>query len=255
MALRQLPPALLLTLLLGAIPLLTRESEPGPVVPKASAPASEVAAGAHLVRGADLPVPALDRRSGGAAPLALTADASAAVVEQLALRQLAHELELPLTDVEWAAFARIAAHHQAIRHAYEASIAVPRASPDGRFQLEIPVYGAAGDALREEFYVSLEVELGAAPTAQIVTVMGERLNGYFGGFGVSVQTLDFDAAPGTPLDEYFITRTVRYWNQAAEQERVTLRRESHLPAAEDPTGQQWGPFLALLAEHQRATGG
>jgi hypothetical protein len=253
MALRRVPLILILTLLVGAIPLLTREWDSPVETPGVPAPVPQSASDP---RPASLARPLSEPQGPGevARPLALTADATAVVVEQLALRQLAHELELPLSDEQWATFARIAAHHQAIRHAYEASIAVLRPSPEGRFQLEIPVYGDAGDALREEFYLSLDVELGPAPAAQIAALMGARLDGYFGGFGVSVQTLDFDAAPGTPLDEYLITRTVRFWNQASDQERVLTRRESHLPAVEDPSGQQWGPFLALLAEHRRATG-
>ncbi|ATC62622.1 hypothetical protein CMV30_00795 [Nibricoccus aquaticus] len=137
---------------------------------------------------------------------------------------------------------------QAVRHAYEAEIAVAAVSEDGRGRLEIPEYVDAGAALRTEFYAALLKELGESAAMEVVRKLSERLEGRFAGFGAAVQTLDFsagdviDAVSGTEI-EGSVTRTVVFWN---ESDATRTRRETIFPQLEDPEGAQWGALLARV---------
>jgi hypothetical protein len=44
-----------------------------------------------------------------------------------------------------------------------------------------------------------------------------------------------------------VTRTVTYWNRTETGEQLVTRRETHLPAWEDPAGLKWGALLAVVA--------
>lgn len=174
----------------------------------------------------------------------LGADAGGLLADQAQLQQWAEGTDLALAPGQWATLAAVTAHLQAVRHAYEATQARVVAVEPGKFRLEIPAYPAAGDALRERFHAELAEKLGAHAAAEIAEKLGGALEGYFAGFGVSVQILDFsgDAA------HYAVTRTVRYWHAAEATGRLTTRRETHFPGLEDPAGHTWGPFLALVAQ-------
>ena len=186
-------------------------------------------------------------------PAALSAEGTALVAEVSALQLLAPEAELDLSARQWSALAEITLQIQAIRQAYEASIATATATEPGRFRVEIPAYAAAGDALRAKFHDALREQLGEANATEILDRLGARLEGHFGGFGVSVQTLDITAAsaPGVVAD-YAVTRTVQFWNSIEGQARLTTRRETHFPAQDDPTGETWQPFLALITARSGA---
>lgn len=192
----------------------------------------------------------------GGVPMAATLglDASASLAEQTALQALAADTDLQLTAQQWVTLAEVTAHFQEVRHAYEATLAVARPLAPGRFRLEVPAYGAAGDALREKLHAELRAQLGAEAAGQITEKLGTALDGYFAGFGVSVQTLDF-TADGAPSDAaYEVTRTVQYWNAADGKDRLSTRRETHFPTLEDPAGNVWGPFLALVAAQASVRG-
>lgn len=155
--------------------------------------------------------------------------------------------DVHLSPEQWSAFAAVTAHHQAIRQAYEASVATPVLTAAGVRRLEIPAYPAAGDTLRAKYFSELGEKLGPAVADHVVARMGAALEGYFAGFGVAVQTLDFTADRDGADADYQVTRTVRFWNSVEARNRLTTRRETHFPGIEDPSGHTWGPFLAVIA--------
>lgn len=169
------------------------------------------------------------------------------------LQALAPEGTLALTSDQWRALADVTLEFQAIRQAYEATLAQAVALDRGSYRLEIPAYPVAGDALRARFQAELRARLGETAAADIVAQLGGALEGHFAGFGVSTQTLDFIAA-GADAD-YQVTRTVRFWNSLGAGERLTVRRETHFPGLEDPSGHTWGPFLSVLAAQLAAKSG
>lgn len=184
----------------------------------------------------------------------LGAEGTGVVAEIVALQALARDTELELSPRQWTAFAAATAHIQAVRQAYEASIARVAAREPGRFQMEVPAYPAAGDALRAKLHAELREQVGENTAAEILAQMGRALEGHFAGFGVGVQTLEFAGAPGGAANDYRVTRTVRFWNAVEGSERLTTRRETHFPKAEDPSGETWGPFLAALSAAGSAGG-
>lgn len=203
-----------------------------------------VAAGEPIVYFAAPPAPAKGTAE------ALGAQEAADLAEQAALHLLARGSELELTARQWAAFAAATAHIQTIRQTFEASLATVKPMADGRYRMEIPAYASAGDALRAKLTAELVNQLGEETATEILATLGSKLEDYFGGFGVSVQTLDFAAANGTAA-EMQVTRTVQYWNAIEGGTELRTRRETHFPGLEDPTGDAWQPFLARLAEGQR----
>lgn len=184
----------------------------------------------------------------------LGAEGTGVVAEIVALQALARDTELELSPRQWAAFATATAHIQAVRQAYEASIASVVTREAGRYCMEVPAYPAAGDALRAKFHAELREQVGENTAAEILALMGRALEGHFAGFGVGVQTLEFAAGPGGAANDYRVTRTVRFWNAVEGSERLTTRRETHFPGAEDPSGETWGPFLAALSAAGSAGG-
>lgn len=178
---------------------------------------------------------------------ALSADASAVLAEQAALQMLATGNGLELASEQWTALAKAVLHAQAVRQAYEATIATPTWIGAGQCRVTIPAYPAAGDALRARFHRELHEALGAPVAGKIVGNLGAVLEGRFAGFGVSLQTLDFSADKASAETDYRVTRTVTFWNSIDATEQLTTRRETHFPGLEDPTGHAWGPFLTVLA--------
>lgn len=176
----------------------------------------------------------------------LSADAGVAISEQAMLQAWATEADLDLSPRQAAAIAGAMAHIQAVRQAYEASLATVTQVAPGRYRMEIPAYPAAGDALRAKFHAELQENLGPESAADVITLLGAKLEGHFAGFGVSVQTLEFTAGAGVESD-YRVTRTVQFWNGVEGGDQLTTRRETHFPGLEDPSGHTWGPLLAVLA--------
>ena len=168
------------------------------------------------------------------------------LAEQVALQLLVQRADLELTADQWATFAAVTWHYQTVRQSFEATIAT--ASPREMNRLEIPAYPVAGDALREKFFGELRERLGDDTAVVIFERAGSALEGYFGGFGVSVQTLEFAPIADVAGADHHVTRTASYWNRAEARETLTLRRETFFLEREDPHGERWGPFLALLAK-------
>jgi hypothetical protein len=152
-----------------------------------------------------------------------------------------------LTEEQWRLFAGVTLHMQAVRQAFEATLALPTLHAGGRYRLDIPAYPDAGSALKARLHYELINAVGPQPAAEIIARLGGLLEAQFGGFGVGVQTLDFTAYAGESEDEYVVTRTVKKWEYANGLERVSTRRETFFPGIEDPTGHTWGPFLSVLA--------
>jgi hypothetical protein len=185
-------------------------------------------------------------------PVELSQFAMGSTVDEIELRLLARNAPLQLTDEQWADFARVTGHYQAIRQAYEATIARVTRSKQGHYRVEIPAYSAAGDALRAKFEAEMREKLGEPAASEIASALGRSLDGHFAGFGVSVQTLEFNLPDGAAdSEQYEVTRTIQFWNSVDAAQRLTTRRETHFPGLEDPDGHRWGPFLSLLVS-QRA---
>jgi hypothetical protein len=161
------------------------------------------------------------------------------------LQLLAADAELDLTSRQWTALAAAVVQAQAVRHHYEAEIAVAHEIAPGRYRLEIPAYAEAGDELRRRFRAELEESLGRNTTAEVMEKLGARLEARFAGFGVGVQTLEIIGDPAAAPADVEVRRTAHYWNSVQGADRVTTRRECHFPAAEDPTGEGWNALLAL----------
>lgn len=185
----------------------------------------------------------------------LSTEQAAAVAETVALQQRAAECGLSLSPEQWMALGAVSSHHQAIRHAYEASVARATHVAAGQARIEIPAYPVAGDALRAGFYDALRAQLGPAATQEVARCLGSALEGHFAGFGVSVQTLDIFAAPAAAETDYQVMRTIKYWNSAEASDRLITRREVHFPGLEDPSGHHWGPFLSVLVARNPAGAG
>jgi hypothetical protein len=173
-------------------------------------------------------------------------DAAAAIAELAHLQNLAAKTDLWLDDEQWTALAEIVLHAQAVRHAYEATIATSKACADG-YRLEIPMYAGAGDSMRSMFHRELRETLGDDVAQEIVAQLGPALEGHLGGFGVSMQTLDFTRDPAGRAAEYSVTRTVVFSSHGGVADKLTTRRETHFPGLEDPSGHAWGPFLSMLS--------
>lgn len=199
------------------------------------------------LQGVDFTEPTAAGGRASPASYALSGDATAVLAERIALQALAEREALQLNERQWTGFAGVTQHHQEIRRAYEAEIAVLKRSGQGRHRFEIPLYPRAGDQLRAAFYASLRAELGEAVASEIADKLGARLEDYFGGFGVAVQTLDFVAGLALEQRAYVVTRTEIFWNQFRPDERLKTRRETFLIAAEDPAGGEWGGLLARLS--------
>lgn len=184
-----------------------------------------------------------------AAPVAtLTVDAAAEFVALCQLRLLAADIDLDLSHRQWAKLAAATSQAQAVRLAYEAEVATVREIAPGRFRVEIPAYAAAGDELRQRFMADLREGLGEAVAAEIMAMLGAKLEGSFAGFGVSNQTLEITGDARRSPASVRVERTARFWNSAANTEQATTRREVLLPLAEDPTGEAWTPLLALVGK-------
>jgi hypothetical protein len=245
---------LLLALALGGVMVVRDRTERGAademenVPPTSVAPAVEAIASGRVVHFWTEPDGARPQAvtvAQAAAPLG--ADASALVAEQVALQLLAKDCDLELSPRQWAALAAATAHLQAVRQAYEASLASVTRRDRGAYRLEIPAYPEAGDALRAQLHAAVREQLGPHSAEEVLARLGSALEGHFAGFGVSVQTLEFTAAAGASENDYQVTRTLHYWNSVEGSDRLTTRRETHFPGLEDPSGHTWGPFLSVLA--------
>lgn len=176
----------------------------------------------------------------------LNVDDAALVAEMSDLRLLAGDRALALTADQWTALAEISLETQAVRLRYEAQIAQSREVAPGHFRVEIPMYSQVGDALRARFQVQLRTRLGAFGADEVDLKLGTKLEGHFGGFGVSTQTLEINGDPRAADADCEVTRTITYWNSVEGTKKLSTRRETHYPKWEDPAGDRWGALLAVI---------
>jgi len=177
-------------------------------------------------------------------PIALDAEASLMLSEEIAWRTAGSAAGLELTDAQWRAFAETAILHQAIRCAYEAEIANVTMVNDTLSRVTIPCYAEEGESLRDEFFLALKEVLGGEAAMQVFRRLGRDLDARFGGFGVAVQTLELSLENDGGASA--VTRTAHYWN--SDEERAVVRREIHWPQLEDPYGDAWGPLIARVEQ-------
>ena len=178
--------------------------------------------------------------------LELSAAGNQLVAEMCDLQLMAQGTDLSLDSSQWSALATVVLRTEAAQHAFEAQMATSSVIAPGRYRVEIPAYADAGEVLREEFAIGLCAELGQPVAMEVMAKLGDRLEGRFAGFGVSLQTLEITAPPGGKSSDVQLTRIVEYWNSVAGSDRVTTRREIHFPTLEDPTGATWGALLAMV---------
>lgn len=162
------------------------------------------------------------------------------------LQLMASEAELDLTAKQWSAFAAAVVQMQAVRHHYEAQIATVHELAPNRYRLDIPAYASAGDELRRQFVSELESALGREAATEVMDKLGRKLESRFAGFGVGTQTLEITGDPTRAPNDVQVARTAKFWNSIDGADWVTTRKEVHFPGAEDPTGENWNAFLALL---------
>lgn len=162
------------------------------------------------------------------------------------LQLLAEGTELKLSGRQWTALAAAVVQLQAVRHSYEAEILagrLPGPAPD-----RDSAYPEAGDELRRQLHRELRATLGEAVATDVIAKLGGRLEGHFAGFGVSDQTLEIVGDPAGAPGAVQVEREARYWNSVDGRDRLTTRREVHLPAIEDPAGETWHALLALVIQ-------
>lgn len=175
----------------------------------------------------------------------LSPDDASLVLEQIALRQLAEDSGLVLSDADWTTLAAIVAELQAARQAYEATIATVIARQEQTYRVVVPAYPQAGDQLRTLLEAELGSQLGVETAVTVMEKLGSALERHFAGFGVSAQTLDF-SPDSSEANRFWVQRTATFWDSQVDGEKLVTRREVLLPHVEDPTGLRWAPFLALL---------
>jgi len=178
----------------------------------------------------------------------MSASDAARFVALCQMRLLAAEADLDLSHDEWARLTGVVTHAQAVRMHYEAGIASVTEIAPGRYRVEIPAYPDAGDELRRRFLAELRETLGEAIAGEVMAKLGSRLEGRFAGFGVSNQTLEITGDPVGAPGDVKVERITHFWNSVKADDLISTRRDVHLPAAEDPMGEQWTPLLALVGK-------
>jgi hypothetical protein len=234
-----------LTVLLGG---LSRERVPVELSALPEASAAPLTSEAEIAAAAPAAAPGPGEVACALHPIAQVVGASAALLaEQIALQHLLDDAAVELSPEEWAAVAGVTSHIQAVRQAYEASIAEVTEAEPGRYSLLVPPYPDAGNLLRNHLENQLRELLGPQAGEQLVRQLGPGLERHFAGFGSSVQTVEFQS-DGSGSDDYRVTRTAHYWSASTPGLSPQRRREVYFPAIEDPDGHQWGPFLSRVAE-------
>lgn len=189
-----------------------------------------------------------ERRSLGPPTLALVGEEAALFGLACELQLMAEGEGLQLSGRQWTALAATVVHWETVRRNFEAEIAQVQEIGPGRHRLEIPAYPEAGDELRGRFQAELETALGPAAAMEVKTKLGSRLEARFAGFGVSAQTLEVVGDPIGAPGAVQVERVARFWNSVDGRERLSTRRELHLPAIEDPAGESWHALLALVVK-------
>jgi hypothetical protein len=132
-----------LTVLLGG---LSRERVPVELSALPEASAAPLTSEAEIAAAAPAAAPGPGEVACALHPIAQVVGASAALLaEQIALQHLLDDAAVELSPEEWAAVAGVTSHIQAVRQAYEASIAEVTEAEPGRYSLLVPPYPDAGN--------------------------------------------------------------------------------------------------------------
>lgn len=151
-----------------------------------------------------------------------TAEENALVAEMVALRQMAAGTGLELAAEEWLGLAEVTRRMQVVRNEVEAEIGAVSVVAPGRWRMDVPGYVETGAAMRARFFGEIGEVLGAALAVEVIDKLGPAFEGYFAGFGVSLQTLDILSGE----NEWRVTRTVAYSKDANGAENLAVRRET-----------------------------
>jgi len=166
-----------------------------------------------------------------------TAEENARVAEVIELQRMAEGTGLDLAPEQWVALAEVTRRTQAVRGAVEVERAIGTEIAAGRWRMDVPGYADVGAAMRARFFWEIGEVLGAGVAVEVIDRLGPAFEGYFAGFGVSLQTLEIAAGAG----EWVVTRAVAYAKEASGGEQVTVRRETYFAESDDP-------WVAVLRE-------
>lgn len=155
-----------------------------------------------------------------------TVEENAALAELIGLQQMAEGTGLELAPEQWVALAQVTRRTQVVRGAVEAELGAVQLVAPGRWRMDVPGYVETGAAMRARFFLEMGEVLGKSVAADVIDKLGPALEGYFAGFGVSLQTLDIVDDPRGGAGEWIVTRTVAYSKDAASGEQVAVRRET-----------------------------
>lgn len=158
-----------------------------------------------------------------------TAEENALVAEMVGLRQMAVGTGLELAPDEWVKLAQVTRRMQGVRSAVEAEIGAVSAVAPGRWRMDVPGYVEAGAAMRARFFGEIGEVLGTNVAVEVIDKLGPAFEGYFAGFGVSLQTLEIVGGER----EWRVTRTVAYSKEANGGEQMAVRRETFFAGEEE----------------------
>ncbi len=162
-----------------------------------------------------------------------TEEENAALAEVIGLQQMAVGTGLELAPEQWVALAQVTRRAQAVRGAVEAEIGAVQVVAPGRWRMDVPGYVETGAAMRARFFLEMGDVLGKRVAAEVIDKLGPALEGYFAGFGVSLQTLDIVDDPRGGEGEWIVTRTVAYSKDATSGEQIAVRRETFFAGRRD----------------------
>ncbi|HEU5079047.1 MAG TPA: hypothetical protein VFT72_07525 [Opitutaceae bacterium] len=171
---------------------------------------------------------------------------SAELSRAIELNMMADRADLELSADQLSKLTEITSYFQEVRNVYEASIAKLHSQLSGRrVLLQIPVYPAAGDNLRELYYAEIANGLGTAAAKEVRAKLGSQLENLFAGFGTSEQTLEL-TGQNVAATDLVLTRSAVFWKDVSPSGAIVHREETHLLSLEDPDGAEWSSFLPLF---------
>ncbi len=163
-----------------------------------------------------------------------TEEENAALAETIQLQQMAEGTGLELAPEQWAALAEVTRRMQVWRGVVEAEIGAVQVVAPGRWRMDVPGYVEMGAGMRARFFGEIGDVLGARVAADVIDKLGAEFEGYFAGFGVSLQTLDISGDQRGSDEGWQVTRTIAYSKNVTSGEQVTVRRETYFVGREDP---------------------
>ncbi len=163
-----------------------------------------------------------------------TEEENAVLAETIELQQMADGTGLELAPEQWAALAEVTRRMQVWRGVVEAEIGAVQVIAPGRWRMDVPGYVETGAGMRARFFGEIDHVLGSSVAAEVIDKLGPAFEGYFAGFGVSLQTLDISGDERGSEVEWQVTRTIAYSKDVTSGDQVTVRRETYFAGHEDP---------------------